>query len=83
MSNTFTILEVSQPTYVEISKALKKAGYSVERDGEINMEGLHLKQKEVATTGISLRIPSPQPRHAHGMYVVGEETQKGNDQGEA
>ncbi len=47
MSSSFTILDVSQAAYDEISKALKKAGYSVERNGEINMEGIHLKQKEL------------------------------------
>lgn len=63
MSDTFAILEVSQPTYVEISKALKKAGYSVERDGEINMEGLHVKQKEALPITGSMVKPFGRATH--------------------
>lgn len=48
MSDTFAILEVSATAYDEISEALKKAGYSVERNGGINMEGIHLTRKESA-----------------------------------
>lgn len=59
MSDTFAILEVPHFAYDEISKALKKAGYHVERDGEINMEGIHLKRKDVP---IKAGIPGPGQR---------------------
>ncbi len=62
MSSTFAILEVGHAAYDEISRALKKAGYHVERDGEINMEGLHLKRK--ATTSLLFQ---PRP---HGLSIV-------------
>jgi len=59
--NTFAILEVGATAYDEISKALKKAGYSVERDGEINMEGIHLKRRESPAFNVRVvqgRFPS-------------------------
>ncbi len=77
--NTFAILEIGASAYDEISRALKKAGYSVERDGEINMEGIHLKRKESA---INLPVRVDLGKARGGLSLVGHSHSAGVEPGE-
>ena len=56
MTYTFVTLEVSEAAYDEIAGKLRKAGYRVDQDGAIDMDGLALCKElpEVCTHTKSL-----------------------------